>query len=79
MAIHPKRPRDPNQLAKMVLDIAVGEIEDADPNEGKSAKAVKAGWMGGKKGGRARAENLSPERRREIAQIAARVRWKKSD
>jgi hypothetical protein len=24
----PKRPRDPNQLAKLVLDIATGEIED---------------------------------------------------
>jgi hypothetical protein len=25
MAKHPKRPRDPNQLAKLIVDIATGE------------------------------------------------------
>ena len=26
-----KRPRDPNQLGKLIVDIAVGEIEDRRP------------------------------------------------
>ena len=28
---HPKRPRDPSQLGKMIVDIATGEVEDRDP------------------------------------------------
>jgi hypothetical protein len=28
---HPKRPRDPNQLAKHIVDIATGEIKDLEP------------------------------------------------
>jgi hypothetical protein len=35
------------------------------------------GRLGGLKGGKARMEKLSPERRREIASIAARKRWQK--
>jgi hypothetical protein len=37
--------------------------------------AAALGRLGGLKGGRARAEALSPERRREIARRAARKRW----
>jgi hypothetical protein len=40
-----------------------------------SATAAKAGRIGGKTGGKARAEILSPERRREIASVAAKTRW----
>ena len=68
----PKRPRDTNQLAKHVVDIATGQREetlDAVPvNEFARA--------GGLKGGRARANSLSPERRAEIARDAARARWR---
>lgn len=70
----PRRPRDPNQLAKSIVDIATGE--SSDPAETKFAKrASKAG----KKGGPARAKALTPEQRSEIASIAAQARWKKTD
>lgn len=42
----------------------------------KNPAAVVLGRLGGKKGGPSRAEKLSPERRREIAQYAALIRWK---
>ncbi len=72
----PKRPRDANQLAKSVVDIATGTVED-DPYEGKDPAAVELGRRGGLKGGAARARNLSPEKRREIARAAALARWGK--
>ena len=43
--------------------------------EGKNPHAVALGRLGGSKGGKARAEKLSPEQRKEIAQKAARKRW----
>jgi hypothetical protein len=69
----PKRPRDPNQLAKMVVDIATGEREEAaeTATEKRASKA-------GKKGGPARANALTAEQRSEIASIAAQARWKKT-
>ena len=42
----PKRPRDPNQLAKSIMDIATGDKPDRDPTpeeQGKSAVAVATG------------------------------------
>ena len=73
-----KRPRDANQLAKLIVDLATGEVaeqpEGAD--SGKNPAAVALGKLGGQKGGRARAQRLSPERRREIARRAALARWK---
>ncbi len=76
----PKRPRDPNQLAKLIVDIASGEVEDRllTP-DGKNAAAVALGRRGGLKGGLARAESLTPEQRREIARVAAAARWKRDD
>jgi hypothetical protein len=41
----------------------------------KNPHAVALGRMGGLKGGVARAQKLTPERRREIARRAARARW----
>ena len=78
---HPKRPRDLNQWAKHMLDIAMGTIEDREPTpeeRGKNASAVARGEAGGLKEGRARTMNLSPEQRTEIARLAAQTRWKKS-
>ena len=72
-----RRPKDPNQRAKMIVDIATGEITEPNPKEGKNPAAVELGRLGGLKGGKARADKLSPERRREIAQKAARKRWGK--
>jgi hypothetical protein len=75
MAKHPKRPRDVNQLAKLIADIATGEKADPDPDAGKDPAAVSLGRRGGLKGGKARAEKLSSERRSQIAQKASRTRW----
>ena len=76
-----RRPRDPNQLAKLVVDIATGQIEDKpDPlseDASKDPAAVSLSRRGGLKGGKARAEKLTPEQRREIAQKAAATRWSK--
>lgn len=77
MSKTPKRPRDPNQLAKMIVDIATGEIEDDLPSTGKDPAAVALGRKGGLKGGKARAESLTPEQRKAIAKKAAETRWKK--
>jgi hypothetical protein len=71
----PKRPRDSNQLAKLIVDIATGEAEDT-VSQSKRAKKPK-GRAGGLKGGKARARHLTPKERIEIAKIAARARWKK--
>jgi len=70
-----KRPRDPNQLAKMIVDIAVGETEDVV----SETKRRRKGRAGGLKGGKARARTLEPNERHEIAKLAARARWKKKD
>lgn len=72
------RPRDANQLAKLITDIATGESEDRLVTEdGRDLAAVMMGRLGGLKGGRARAISLAPERRSEIAAKAARARWSK--
>lgn len=80
----PKRPKDMNQLAASIVAIASGEAEDGPAPESKPEKpadptknpaAVTLGRLGGKKGGRARAEKLTPEQRSEIARKAAAKRW----
>ena len=76
-----KHPRDPNQLAKFIVDAATGEGNAsfiAEPKI-KDAAAVSLGKRGGAKGGPARAALLSAERRSEIAKSAAAARWKKHD
>lgn len=76
----PKRPRDMAQLAKRIVDIATGEVEDRAPTpeeQGKDPAAVSLGRRGGLKGGKARAEKLSATRRKAIASQAAQARWKK--
>lgn len=76
MAKEQKRPRDINQLAKSILDIATGETEQEPPKDGdKNPAAVALGRLGGLKGGKARAAKLSPEKRAEIAKKAAVKRW----
>lgn len=71
---HPKRPRDLNQLAKMMVDLASGETS-APSTVVVEGKMATAGRIGGLKGGKARADLLTHERRREIAQAAAAKRW----
>lgn len=76
---NPKRPRDPNQLAKMIVDIATGECEDAMPDDGKDPAAVALGRKGGLKGGKARAKAMTEAERHEAAKKAATARWSKKD
>jgi hypothetical protein len=70
----PKRPRDPAQLAKLIVDIATGEVEDRAPTPEEQGKDPAAAALG-RKGGRARAKSMSAEKRTEIAKRAAQKRW----
>ncbi|MGH2466892.1 MAG: histone H1 [Candidatus Limnocylindrales bacterium] len=77
----PKRsrmPRDPNQLAKAVVDFATGQREPDPPERVKDPAAVELGRRGGYIGGRVRAERMSPEERAESARKAAQARWGKT-
>ena len=68
---NPKRPRDSNQLAKMIVDLSTGDEQEPE----MSVKA-QSGQKGGLKGGPARAAKLSPAKRKAIAKKAADARWK---
>jgi hypothetical protein len=78
-----KRPRDPVQLGKLIGDILTGQVEDIaapDPKDaGKNPAAIELGRKGGLKGGRARADSLTPAERKKIAEDAAKTRWRKKD
>jgi hypothetical protein len=67
-----KRSPDAIDNAIMIAKIATGEIQDITTDGGKNAAAVALGRLGGK----ARAEGMSAKRRKEIAQKAAKSRWK---
>ncbi len=77
-----KRPRDVNQLAKFIVDLVTSEdkpdeaVPDA-PSE-KNPNAVALGRLGGLKGGKARAEKMTPEERSAVAKRAAAKRWSKA-
>jgi hypothetical protein len=62
--------------ARRVVEQAIGAHIDGTPLQNKGSRAV-AGSKGGKEGGKARAEKLSPQERKEIAQKAAKARWAK--
>ena len=70
----PNRPRDTNQLAKAIVDLAIGEASDAAPKE-KDPSAVERGRKGGKIGGKVRGVMLGPQGRSEAARKAAQARW----
>jgi hypothetical protein len=75
-----RRPRDPNALAFNVVREAVGDEQKFEPEaREKNPHAVALGRLGGKKGGRMRAESLTPEERSEIARRAARARWSQGE
>ena len=65
-----KRPADAVARAVMVARIATGEIEDERELSSAAAEL-------GRKGGKARAAKMTPERRAEIAKKAAASRWAK--
>lgn len=77
----PKRSskHDPNLTAFDVAAQATGEDQPKKkPQEpGKNPAAVALGRLGGLKGGPARKKALSKKRRKEIAQEAAKTRWRK--
>jgi hypothetical protein len=78
-----KRDHDFSVTAFRVVQKATGQVEHkSEPSEpesmdGKNPHAVALGRLGGLKGGRARTEKLTPERRKEIARKAAQSRWAK--
>lgn len=76
MATRPHRPRDPNQLAKLIVQIATGEVQDQAPDSGKDPAAIERGRLGGLKGGLARKKSLSKRQRQQIAKQGAKARWK---
>jgi len=69
-----KRPRHPLALAKLIGDIATGQIEDRQEDT-RNPAAVALGHLGGIRGGKARAVKLSKKRRTDIAKKAAAARW----
>ncbi|HKB90244.1 MAG TPA: hypothetical protein VKC60_06975 [Opitutaceae bacterium] len=81
MAKRPIRDHDFLTVARRVVEQAIGEQLNGkpldDPNAGKNPAAVALGKLGGKKGGKARAKKLSPEKRKAIAKKAAKARWTK--
>ena len=87
-----KVPTDINQLGKFIVDqtttspqetsfenILSSEIAQKAIAEGKNPIAAYLGQRGGQKGGKARAESLTPKKRKEIAQKAAKTRWAKKE
>lgn len=73
-----KRPNDPAAAAVLAVRIATGEVEERldESVRQKDPAAVALGKRGGLKGGKRRAEQLSSERKKEIARMAAEARWK---
>jgi hypothetical protein len=68
-------PSDINELAFMITSELTG-TRKRQSNEAPLRSA--AGRKGGKKGGPARAQRLTPSERSAIAKKAARARWKQS-
>jgi hypothetical protein len=81
-----KRPRDPNQLAKWIVDRSTSET----PEENASAEVPQTtpptlsqymaaiGRKGGQIGGKRRLKTMTKEQRRKVAARAANARWKKT-
>lgn len=72
-----KNIRDTNVLAAHIVEQATNEPTPKSEDSNKNPAAVALGRLGGLKGGRARANKLTPEQRKEIAQKAANTRWSK--
>ena len=71
-----RKPADLNKLASRIVDEATGE-ELPEIDNGKDPAAVALGRKGGKKGGKARASNMTAEERSEAARKAAHARWQR--
>jgi hypothetical protein len=75
--MHKRSSKDINETAFAVVQMATRQ--DLPPKPAKNPAAVALGRLGGMKGGKARAEKLTKERRSEIASKAAAARWTKKD
>lgn len=76
----PRRPRDFSQAAKLVIDVATGQVEDralTPEEQGKDPAAASLGRKGGLKGGKVRAANMTAAQRSAAAKKAAEGRWRK--
>ena len=78
-----KRPRDPNLLARCVVEDLIGETIEGNPlperpqvRDTRNPAAVALSKLGASKGGFARAAALSNRQRKIIARRAAEARWK---
>lgn len=70
--------KDINFIAAHIVEQTTNEpIPKPSKDQNKNPAAVALGRLGGLKGGKARAESLTPERRKEIAKKAADIRWNK--
>jgi hypothetical protein len=81
-----KHPRDPNLLARSVVENLIGETMEGNPLDSQPAApdtrnpaAVALSKLGASKGGYARAAALSDRKRKIIAKKAAEARWKSKD
>lgn len=80
-----KRPRDPNQLAKWIVDQSTSETpapQEVQPAQAAaptdlSAYMAAIGRKGGQIGGKRRLKTMTKEQRRKVATKAAKARWKK--
>jgi hypothetical protein len=77
-----KRPRDPNQLAKWIVDRSTNEVEGpeavtAAPPSALSAYMAAIGRKGGQIGGKRRLKTMTKAQRSKVAAKAARTRWKR--
>jgi len=77
-----KRPRDPNQLAKWLVDNSTAEVPTPEPlpvpqpsPESISAYMAAMGRKGGQIGGRRRLVTMTPDQRKAAAAKAAKARW----
>lgn len=73
----PNRPRDPNQLAKLIVDLSTCKATESDPNAEKDPAAVLRGRLRGLQGGQARSEAPSSRKRKQIVKKAASACWSK--
>lgn len=72
-----KMPRDPNQRAKAVVDLATGQRQPDPAPPAKDPAAIARGHKGGLIGGARRAAKMTPEERSESARRAAVARWQR--
>ena len=77
-----KLPRDPSQISAHIAAVPTGQGSTMVPEPKALAKeknpaAVALGRLGGIKGGKARAEKLTSEQRKNIATRAAQKRWER--